>query len=143
MGLTRPGRRVELEIFRNGKIKILKVKIGRRDGELLAGEEKRPRKHIKSKFALGLSVKELDDETRERLRIPEKIEGVVITSIKENSVFARTMLERGDVIVAINRKRIDSVRDFYRMMKRAKKEGNVLLKVYRDGGFYYVAVELE
>ncbi len=143
VGLTRPGKMVEIVVFRNGHKKTLHVKIASREGEI---EEERISKghnnHAKN-VPLGLKVKELNKELRERLEIPDKVSGLVVIHIDKRSIFARTMLEKGDVIVSVNRRPVRSINEFRRLMKRAKKEGNVLLKVYRKGGYYYIAVELK
>lgn len=135
---TAVGREVKVKVIRNGKEKILRVKIG----ELPANIAKIGEENEKAGEGVfqGVTVQNLTPEFRERLDIPEKINGVVITSVEAGSPAEEYGLRVGDVIMEINRKTIKDTSDFNKIVKRIKKGEGVLLLLYREGMTIFITL---
>jgi serine protease Do len=79
---------------------------------------------------LGLTVRDLDRQTFERLDLPKGTKGAVITRVEAMSASFDAGVERGMVIVEVNRQRIETAADYHRMA-RASHAGDILtLYVY-------------
>jgi len=79
---------------------------------------------------LGLTVRDLDRQTSDRLGLPRPIKGVLITRVEPLSSAFDGGIERGTILLEINRQRVESVAD-YRRIARAARAGDILtLYVY-------------
>jgi serine protease Do len=79
---------------------------------------------------LGLTVRDIDRQTADRLELPRQMRGVLITRVEAMSSSFDGGIERGTVLLEINRQRIESLAD-YRRIARAARTGDILtLYVY-------------
>ena len=92
-----------------------------RGGEVGAGEIE----------ALGMGVEDLAPELALAYDIPKGIEGVIIAE-SANQAKAAGLLA-GDVIRAINNRRVKSVVDFIKGMNTASMKEGIVLDIYRQG----------
>ncbi len=81
-----------------------------KDTDLSSGEESGSEEE-KATAELGLTVKDLDSDTARQLDM-ENDEGVIVTKVKVNSPAETAELQRGDVILEINRQPVKSVDDY-------------------------------
>ncbi len=77
---------------------------------------------------IGVSTQTLSKQLAEYFGVSE---GVLITSVSENSPAAKAGLKAGDVITAIDGEKVDSPGDLTRAMSK-KETGDVTLTVVRD-----------
>ncbi len=61
-----------------------------------------------------------------------KIEGVIVTSVDENSVAQKAGIEAGDVIVKLNGKTINNPKDFSRQIAETKVGSQISLEIWRN-----------
>lgn len=135
VGGKMPGTNVKINIIRNGKEKTLSVKLGELTGKMIT-----ERNAYEYENAMqGVHIQDLTPEIREKLEIPEKVTGVIVTNIEEDSP-AYGMLKKRDVIHEVNRKVIKSVNDYDKAISGIGKEDDVLLLIYRAGGYIYVTI---
>jgi serine protease Do len=87
----------------------------------------------------GIGVQDTTPEIAKKLRIPDRIKGVIVNNIQEDSP-AAGILMRGDVIQEINRKRISNVEDYKEVVSGIKGEEDVLLLVYRGGASLFLTI---
>lgn len=120
------------EIVRKGKRKTVRGKL-----DLLEGESSAPEDEEEVERLDGLKLGELGAEERERLRIPGRVDGVVVTAVEPRSRAARAGLRPGDVITEVNRQAVGSPAD----VRRALDADTALLLVYRDGTTMYVVLK--
>ncbi|MBL7095352.1 PDZ domain-containing protein [candidate division KSB1 bacterium] len=87
----------------------------------------RPQKEVAEKESnkLGITVSNLSRE-RARKYGYEDEQGVVVTDVEGASQAYRNGIREGDLITAINRKEVESVRDYNRIVDKAKA-GDILL----------------
>ncbi|MEI7038193.1 DegQ family serine endoprotease [Fulvimonas yonginensis] len=130
VGMTKPGTRVPVEILRDGKKQTLQVTIGEMPhGKAGATGGDHPAASSGS-AALGLSVRDLDEDARQQLDLP-KGEGVVIADIT-GPVAARAGLQPGDVILRVNQQKVGSAAAFRAATRDVKPGDTILLLVRRD-----------
>ena len=138
---TKPGSQVKMKVLRDKKEKELTVTVGTmKDTELASGEELGTEEE-KETAELGLTVKDLDSDTARQLEM-ENEEGVVVTRVKVNSPAETAEIQRGDVILEINRRPVKSVDDYRDIVSRAKVGESLLFLIYRRGNTFFVPVEV-
>jgi serine protease Do len=133
---TLPDKTVPVKVIREGKEEMLTVLIGEMPGRMT--ELRSSYENVLS----GVHVQDLTPEIEDRFSIPEKTTGVIVTNIDEDSK-AGEMLRRGDVIQEINRRTIKESGDYEDVASKISGEENVLLLVYRSGGYIYVTINAE
>jgi serine protease Do len=131
----KPGSKVTLGYYRNGKKNEAAVTVADR-AKLFAsrlgeeeegGEESTPKQ---SRF--GATVRELTPEMADRLNVPAG-QGVVVQDVKPGSFADDVGLTRGDVILEINKQKINSQDDFDRIQSSLKSGQDVVFLVRQRG----------
>jgi len=130
---TPPGKKVTLKIMRDGKSQKVDVTIA----ELPAEMQKIQREF--DNLLKGVIVQELTPELKRNLDIPKRITGVVVTDIEDGSP-AGGLLMPNDVIIEVNRKRINSVKDYESVVSKIKSGEDILLLVFRNGSSIYISL---
>ncbi len=136
---TRPGTRVPVEVFRDGRTKKLTVEIG----ELEDAEAEASGREVLPKLDLGMSVRTLTPELARRLDLEPDTRGVVVTAVKPFGPAAEAGIRVNDVIVRVQDEAIENVDDFRAALRRYRREGGVRL-VLRTGDvqrFAYLKLE--
>jgi serine protease Do len=146
---TPVGKDVEVVIVRNGKEETKTVKLGLLpDNDKLAAvtkPEEKPEDKSVVKRALGLNLKDLNDDTRKRYSIKSS-KGVVITDVEAGSAAAEKRLSAGDVIVEIGQEVVSSPTDVQNRVEQLKKDGRktaLFLLANPEGDLRYVALPLQ
>jgi serine protease Do len=80
-------------------------------------------------------VADLDQDTRRQLRIPNDIQGVLVTDVARDSNSAEADLQPGDIVLAINRQPVGSAENAINLSKLAKGD-RIILKIWRHDGNY-------
>lgn len=128
---TAPGSKVPVQVLRNGHEQTYQVTIGTmprdKNAQLAAAGQPAARS---GSTALGLSVQDLDNDTRQQLGLKAG-EGVAIADIT-GPVAAQAGLQAGDVILMVNQKRVGSVATF-RAATAGVRPGDTILLLVRRG----------
>jgi len=90
---------------------------------------------------LGISAESLTEQLSEFFGVKDG-KGVLVASVKENSSAAKAGIKAGDVIVAIDDQKIDSVGALVKALAQ-KSEGTVAVKLVRNRAEQTVNVTLE
>nr|NGX52903.1 Periplasmic serine endoprotease DegP [Candidatus Anoxychlamydiales bacterium] len=106
IALMTPGDKVKLTVIRDGKKKNFTVSLG-----------DSPDSHITSNQSLELGIdvsemKDIDHEIIKKWQYTDNLEGVMITSVKYNSIAERAGLKPGMIIMQINHKKTKNISDF-------------------------------
>jgi len=120
-----PGKEIELKIFRDGEVKKLKAKIA----ELEPEEEAQPQ--ATADKDIGITVQELTPQLARRYGFQTE-EGLLITKVKRYSVAAEASLQRGDIILEVNRKTVRKIRDLEKILRNLKSGDPVMLRIRRE-----------
>ncbi|MDJ0763532.1 MAG: DegQ family serine endoprotease [Myxococcota bacterium] len=134
----KPDKTATVSVIRDGKTRHLKIKIGTMPGEDALASDETKGEQVKTR--LGFVVEDLDDQTKRQLNA-EKIQGVVVTRVEPDSNAAK-VLQRGYVIVEVNRERVSNVAEFVAKTRKVRGGDDLLLLVYVRGGWQYVTFRL-
>lgn len=132
-----PGDTVELTIFRETEKKKISVTVGEAPDTIryrTTGEETRSMDLgmilVKNSRALAREY-ELDTS-----------EGLLVRSVKRDGVAAKNDIKEGDVILAVNRREMNSVEDFRNIISQKAPGSVVFLYVNRFGAEYLMRFKL-
>jgi serine protease Do len=140
---TPVGSRVPIEVIRSGQRLTLNAVIGERPAEAaLLGQPERSEQAERSgseagaeaaRRSLGLGLQALTPEVRQQLRLPADVNGVVISSVSPSSNAAEQGIQRGDIILSVNQRRVTTPQEAADAVAAARKAGRdtVLLFVQR------------
>jgi len=129
-----PGTKTAVKIIRDGKEQSVTVMLGEY-------KEKRIVKKTEYNNALkGITVQELTPSLRDKLRLPEDLNGVVVTNIGQDSP-TQEFLQINDVIQEVNRTQIQNVQNYDQVVSKIGEKDSVLLLVYRGGGSLYFTIK--
>lgn len=123
IGSMGAGSEVELTILRKGKSSKLDVVLGDATGQIVAAEDIHP----------ALEGATLTNGQTERGN-----QGVEISELESRSPAARFGLQEGDLIVGVNRTRVNNVADLRRQMEDA--EGVIALNIQRGKSSVYLVI---
>jgi Do/DeqQ family serine protease len=126
VGLMRVGDRVDLKVWRDGKTRIVPVTIGKDTEQAAAGAKLHPR-------LAGAVFAPADESNAPDAR------GIVVKSIQPRSAAARIGLRQGDVILGVNRKRVETMAEFEKLAGEDQKE--LLLHVRRGNAAFFIVVQ--
>ncbi|MBG98886.1 MAG: peptidase S1 [Solibacterales bacterium] len=134
---TPVGSSISVVVVRNGKHVNLDVEIEDR-AELFserAGVSQQPKgaRGSETEVILGFSVKDLNQETRDRIGYRD-LEGVLVTKVTPASFADDIGLLRNDIIVGINRKKVQRVSDIEKIQDDLKPGSDVAVKIARLAG---------
>ena len=133
---TTPGTAVKLQIWRDGKAQDVNVTLGE-----LPEEAAKTAPGESSGGALqGVDVQELTPELAQRLNLPARARGVVVSDVEPASAAAAAGLEQGDLIQEVNHKPVGNIEQ-YRQAVASAGDQSVLLLVNEGGVTRYVVVE--
>jgi serine protease Do len=129
-----PGKTIELRIIREGAEQSLSATLAESIDKTAAG-----RTEYKNSLK-GVSVQELTPSLRERLDVPEDLNGVVVADVSPDSP-ALGLLQANDVIQEVNRKEIQNTRDYEQTVGKIGEKEGMLMLVYRQGGSIYITIK--
>lgn len=122
IGLHRPGDEVQITYLRDGKRHTAEVKLAEGGGPSTAARDRGAADAL-----AGVRLAPLD---RSHPAWGE-VKGVVVSDVAPGSPAARAGLKPGDVIEAVNRQPVETIRDIDRVLEETS--GVVILNVWRDG----------
>jgi serine protease Do len=148
---TAPGKRIPIELIRDGKRMTLTVAVGKRpsDEELAQqsfnpsdnqGDDqfnRTPQRQGEglAERLLGLNVIPLTPQIARQLGVPDGTNGLVIAAVDGSSDAATKGLQRGDIVLSANYRDVRTVADLETAVRSAQSENRqaVLLRVQRRG----------
>jgi len=126
------GQTVKVGLIRDGKSMTVEVTTAAMPAKPEAMQEK------ESEEKLGARVQELTPQLAARYRISSEIKrGAVVVGVEEGSPAEDIGLQEGDVVLEINRKKIETVKDFEKAAKEMNMEKGVVLRLHRRGNTFY------
>ena len=134
-----PGSAARLRYVRDGHEQNVTVKLAERpprnaDADLRKSDLTAPPpvmpRTIDPDVLLGLTVRDLDRTTADRLELPKTMKGVLVTRVEPLSAAFDADVQRGHVILEINRQPVTSLADFHRMARAAHSGDLLTLYIY-------------
>jgi serine protease Do len=132
VGQKGPGSTIKLQVLRDGKsvsVPVTLEEMGSRDRE---GSEAASNDHGKPRWGLGLA--DMTPELRQQVQAPSDIHGAIIERVQPGSAADNAGLQRGDVIVEVNRKPVENAADVRKALSAVPKGQDALVLVWSNGG---------
>jgi serine protease Do len=132
VGQKRPGTTIKLEVIRDGKnttVPITLEAMGSRDKD---DNEVGENAHGKMHWGLGLA--DMTPDLRQQLQAPSSIHGAVIEQVQPGSSADNAGLQRGDVIVQVDRHDVQSAADVQHALGAVPQGKDALILVWSNGG---------
>jgi serine protease Do len=133
---TPPNTEVPVKLLRKGQERTVQVRVAELKEERVAAggggtlEEN-----------LGMTVQELTPEIARSLGVSEST-GVVVTNVEDGGPADEAGLRRGDILLEVNQKRIQTVQDYRAAIGRVGGPESLLLLVRRGNNVLYVALKM-
>ncbi len=133
----RPGTTARLELLRDNRPRQLIVKLAERNirDEAPArggNDSNRPDRstQVMGPGDLGLTLIEIDRANSHRFDVPDRMTGLLVQRVEPLSPGYDAGLERGNIILEINRQPVDSVARFRRVLEAARAGEPLALYIY-------------
>jgi serine protease Do len=144
VSLSHPGQRVAFEILRDGDVKQVDVVLGELTEEVLASVQ-RGRSAVPAQPPsapdFGMQLSELTSALREEYHLSRRTVGIIVTAVAPGSGAAAAGLEPGDVIRAVDRQAIESLRQFSSAMTSRANDRPITLSVKRRNQSFFVTLD--
>ena len=129
----RPGEAVTLRVNRDGRDISTLVKLAERPARERSGDVPVGARAARPGVPrLGLSVRALDTEVARRLGTPPDLRGMVVWRVDAVGAAADAGVERGDVILEIDREAVRSLDDYERLVKGARPGEVLTIYLYKS-----------
>jgi len=142
IGSTPPGETVVFDIIRDKNQIQKKVKIGKLGDD--ESTEETNKKTLGSEKQLGLKLVPLTERTARNYGIPEA-GGLLVLNVEPYSPADEADFNRGDIIVEVNRIKVNNLEQFRQIINRAQEQGKraLLFKVryYTRSGEVYETIK--
>jgi serine protease Do len=139
VAVAKPGETGKLTVWRDRHQTTVDVKLGEIPSDRTAASGA-PGSGGSGKGAsgLGLAVQPVTPEIARQLDLKNPT-GVVVTRVEPSSAADAAGVQRGDVIVEIDRKPVKSVDDFEKLTSQSAGK-QVLMRIQREGSALYIAM---
>jgi serine protease Do len=127
--------KAEVVLFRGGKKKTLRIQIGELEDPTRLASATKPETGTE---AFGLRAQDLTPALASQLGLEES-SGVIVTEVEPNGPAAEAGIRRGDIIVELNQRSVDSAADLTKKLE--KSDGSVLALVRRGENTLYVPLK--
>jgi serine protease Do len=134
---TVPGTKASVVVVRGGKEQTLTATVGVQTAEKEGTTASQASASALSK--LGIHAESLTPKMAKELGV-EVSQGAVVTEVAEGSPASLAGLEKGDVIVEVDRRPVADVSALEQAVAKAK--GQLLMRLVRRGGSLFVVISL-
>lgn len=139
VGRVVAGSKAKVKLLRNGKFKVMSIKIGELPGEKNLAKVTGQSKPQTSDNILGMAITEPDEAQKDAYNLGDK--GVAVTSVDVGAAADAGILP-GDVITRVNNQAVRSVKHFKEIIKGARSGSRVALLIQRQRGPVYLALRI-
>jgi serine protease Do len=130
VGQKRPGDTIHLEVERDSKQTSVAVTLETLGGD--KGAETANADHGKGRW--GLSLADLTPDVRNQVQVESSVHGAVVEDVKPGSPADNAGLQRGDVIMEVDRKPVKSAADVAQVLSNVPNGQDALVLVWSQGG---------
>ncbi|MCE5201338.1 MAG: Do family serine endopeptidase [Synergistaceae bacterium] len=137
------GDKVKFEIYRNGKKQEIEIVLGEIEG---SNAQKKQRKSstlktpdTRTSTKIGITVAEINSSLKERYGL-EDDNGLVVVNIQPGTLGQKLGLRPGDVILEVNRKKMETVADWNKVIGAGNKALGLLIS--RSGQTLFISVDM-
>lgn len=138
VGSVSPGTKVKLQIVRDGQKKTLKLAVGELPSEEELAANNASADSMDASNPLNIQVVPLEQARKEKWKLAS---GVVVRNISEGPAADAGLLV-GDVITSIDGQVIETVDDFYEVVKSLPKDKFIRMRIVRRGSSQYLPLKI-
>lgn len=135
VGPTRPGTPVVVQVWRKGAVKDINLTVGEFPTDKIAKHPGKPQP--KTANRLGLVLAELSPDQRQELKINN---GLLVEDVQ--GLAARSVIRRGDVILALNNIDVRTVDQFNQLLSQYAPGRTIALLVRRSNNSLYIPLKI-
>src|SRR5580700_5698913 len=132
VGQKQPGSKITLKVLREGKSMTIPVTLEELGSRSAEGKDDSAKGEGKMHWGIGLS--NLTPEIRDQLQAPRELHGAVIEQVAPGSSADNAGLQQGDIILEVNRHKVQSASDVQQALSSVAKGQDALLLVWSNGG---------
>jgi serine protease Do len=132
VGQKQPGSKITLKVLRDGKTITLPVTLEELGNRTAEGRDDSAKGEGKMHWGIGLS--NLTPEIRDQLQAPRELHGAVIEQVAPGSSADNAGLQQGDIILEVNRHKVQTASDVQQALSSVPKGQDALLLVWSNGG---------
>jgi len=141
------GKKYKVVIWRSGAKKTMTIKTERYPDDPTVASSPRRSENApdpKADDVLGAQMSELSDAQRERYRLGESVNGVLVINVERNGLAAKNGLRQGDVISSLDGVAVKTPAQVSDVVSEAKKKGRstVPILLSRNNGARFMPFKL-
>ncbi len=130
VGQKRPGETIHLQVVRDGKSMNVAVTLEALGGD--KGTETAESEHGKGRW--GLRLADLSPDVRSEVQVQPSVHGAIVEDVKPGSPADNAGLQRGDVIMEVNRRPVKSAAEVAQVLSNVPNGQDALVLVWSNGG---------
>jgi len=134
------GKKVPVELLREGKPKNLSVTLGAMPDDGSQPVVARAPKGDGFASKLGMQMQDLDAASRQRLGLAKNVSGALVVAVAPGSPAAQGGVQPGDVVTKVNGRLVDGARAFAQTSEGAPSRSALRLLVRRGTATIFVAL---
>ncbi len=138
VGRTQVGKPAEVTVIRNKSRRTIYVTIAQLPNEVADTQTQPDEKKETGQSILGMSVKELDQATKNKLKVDS---GVIVQSLDHAGAAQLSGIRQGDVISMLDNRSINSVEEFTSIAENLKPGKSVAILIQRSNGPVFLAIK--
>ena len=138
----KPGSKVEAVIWREGKEQTLVVTLAERESPKNLSADDGAKGGDNASSRLGIAVRTVTSADANRLQL-SKTQGLLVTGVNADGLAAKSGLLQGDVILAVNKKSVNTPDELIKAVNETSKKNNaLLLHVSRKDSVFFIAIDM-
>ena len=126
-----PGSKAIVQVMRDGRPMNIPLKLAERPQRERRVASKSDHSVTPRGTLLGLAVREVDDRTTARFGLPTGSRGVVVSAIEPMSPAFDADIERGHLLLEINRRPVRNIEDFRRLTDSVRPGDILTMYLYK------------
>lgn len=130
---TKPGSKVDVKVFRNGKFLTLNIKIGKKPGNDVVSADQDIQEY-------GMKLVEITPETQESLKIQQNY-GLLVYNINQMGIAWEKGIRKGDILLEANHVKLKSLNAFKKeIINSGKKNQPINILIMRGKNLIFTAL---
>jgi serine protease Do len=126
----RVGESVTIKAIRDGQEKSFNITVAERKDQPEIASRQNGQAH-------GMAVQEITPEIAKHLGLSVK-KGVIVVDVQEGSTAEEVGIQPQDIILQINKNKIESMKDYISEIRKAGEKGGILLLIKRGRSTFFV-----
>ncbi len=136
---TQPGTTIHLTVMRDGKTQTLPITLE----SMPNARTEQVAQTGQGKGRWGLGLADLSPDLRQQIQAPSSVHGAVVENVRTGSPADDAGIQRGDVILSVNRKPTATAADVAQQLASVPPGQDALVLVWQNGSSTFVVMHSE